>query len=157
MANGIFFGMAISSRFLLNFHTGLFSQILSFLLLFMMLSALIYWARKYRETLPDKKITQKILCRFLMIVFLIGAIFSSVVKYIYFEYIKSDEFQYLVTQAMNMMITEQSEYKGEIEQSMQYVIPANFAIITGVGNLILGFITYFIIWPIFKNEQEFSN
>jgi len=59
ITHGAFIGLAISSRFLLNFQEGVWAEILSFVLLFSMYSALIMWIREYQKTLPENKISLK--------------------------------------------------------------------------------------------------
>lgn len=151
---GVFLGMAISSRFLLNFREGILSEILSFFLMFSLFSALIYWLKQFRAILPEKKLSLKSLQGFTFQLFLIASFFSSVVKFIFFTYIKPLEFQLIVNQTISFM-TQEALYPQEmIEQSQLYLTPENYAIMTGFTNVFFGLIMGFVVWPLFKKEQE---
>lgn len=151
---GVFLGMAISSRFLLNFRDGVLAEILSFVLLFSLFSALIYWLRQFRATLPENKLNLKSLQAFTFQLFLVASFFSSIVKFIFFTYIKPLEFQLILNQTVSFMTQEAIYPKEIIEQSQLYLTPSNFAIMSGVMNVISGLVMGFVVWPLFKKEQE---
>lgn len=155
LISGAFLGMAISSRFLLNFQTGILSNILSFVLLFSLFSAMIYWLKKYRDTLPEKKLSLKLLQSFTFQLFIIASIFSSIVKYVFFTYLKPLEFKMIVSQTMNFMTQEAIYPKEMLQQSAAFLTPMNFAFVSALMNLFFGMIMGFILWPLFKKEQEF--
>jgi len=177
ITHGAFIGLAISSRFLLNFQEGVWAEILSFVLLFSMYSALIMWIREYQKTLPENKISLKQVVSFSVKVFLIGAIISSIFKFIFFEYIKPNIFAMLVDQygqLYNDFINKTNDfllqakkqknandilmYNTAIEQLKwlksivitPYFQPIASLILNVFGGLILGW----FIWPIFKFNQQ---
>lgn len=152
---GVFLGMAISSRFLLNFREGVLSEVLSFILLFSLFSALIYWLKRYRASLPEQKMSLKLLQGFTFQLFLIASFFSSIVKFLFFTYIKPLEFELIVNQTISFMSAEKIYPEEMIQQSAMYLTPENFAFISGIMNVVFGLIMGFVVWPLFKKEQEF--
>lgn len=151
---GIILGMAISSRFLLNFREGIFYEILSFILLFSLFSALIYWLRQYREFIPDKKLTFGKVVGFSFQLFVIAAVFSSAVKYIFFTYVKPLEFQMILNQTLDFMLKEAAYPPQLVKQSVDFFTPANFAIMSGLLNVLAGVLMGCIVWPLFRREQD---
>lgn len=151
---GCFLGMAIASRFLLGFQEGILSEITSFILLFSMFSAVVYWLRQLRHKQPDQKYQMRKLIAHTFQIFIVAAIFSSIVKYLFFTYIKPYEFQVMVEQTMDFMKTE-SDYPEEIIlQSKELLSPAIISIFSGILNALLGLLMGLIVWPLFKKEQE---
>lgn len=179
LTHGVFLGLAISSRFLLNFQDGIWAEVLSFILLFAMYSALIMWLREYQKTLPESKITLKKILLFSFQIFLIGSLVSSLFKYIYFQQIKPSIFATIVSQydqihteyvqkVQGMIVQAEKEKKPDdillLKQGIEqlnwwksvvissYFQPL-FSFITNVlGGLLLGW----FIWPLFKFNQQKS-
>lgn len=150
----MFLGMAISSRFLLNFREGTFAEILSFVLLFSLFSALVYWLKQYRQLLPDNKLTFKLLISFTFHLFIIAAVFSSIVKFVTFTYFKQLEFQMMINETLDFMKKDAGYSKEMIQQSASYLTPMSFAIMSGILNVIAGLLMGLMVWPLFKKEQE---
>lgn len=179
LTHGLFLGLAISSRFLLNFQDGIWAEVLSFILLFAMYSGLIMWLREYQKFLPENKITLKQIISFSFQIFLVGAVVSSIFKFIYFQHIKPSIFATIVSQydqihtefvqkIQGMIVQAQKEKKTEDILILQegilqlnwwksvvissYFQPL-FSMITNIlGGLLLGF----FIWPLFKFNQQKS-
>jgi len=151
---GIILVMAISSRFLLNFREGIFFQILSFFLLFSLFSALIYWLKQYREYMPEKKLTLGKVVYFSFQLFVIAAVFSSIVKYFFFMYVKPLEFQMIMNQTVDFMLKEAKYPPQMVKESVSFFTPANFAIMSGLINVFAGVLMSCIVWPLLKREQE---
>ena len=180
LSHGLFLGLAISSRFLLNFQDGTWAEVLSFILLFSMYSGLIFWLREYQKSLPDNKISLKQIFGFTFKLFLIGAALSSFIKYCFFAYIKPSEFAIFVEQQemkLNLykeylhegLITAVKEkntifidgYKNNIQnfpflKSIAisiYYLP----VVTFFLNLLGGVILSWFVWPLFKYNQQKQN
>lgn len=179
LTHGLFLGLAISSRFLLNFQDGVWAEVLSFVLLFAMYSALIMWLREYQKNLPESKITLKQILSFSFQVFLIGAVVSSIFKFIYFQHIKPSIFATIVSQydqihteyvqkVQGMIVQAQKENKTDdilmLKQGIEqlnwwksivissYFQPLFSMIVNVLGGLLLGW----FIWPLFKFNQQKS-
>ncbi len=151
---GCFLGMAIASRFLLGFQDGILSEVVSFILLFSMFSAVVYWLRQLRQKQPEKKYIMKKLIAHTFQIFIVAAVFSSIVKYSFFTYIKPYEFKVMVEQTMAFMQAE-SDYPEELlSQSRELLTPAMISIMSGILNALLGLLMGLIVWPLFKKEQE---
>lgn len=177
LTNGLFLGFAISSRFLLNFQDGIWSEIVSFILLFGIYSALIMWLKEYQKTLPENKISLKKIIAFTFKTFLIGGIISSLFKFAYFQHLKPDIFATITSQYDQIY----SEYILKINQLLEdarkqnkpndvlilqegltqlkwwksivissYFEPIMSLFINLLGGLFLGW----FIWPIFKINQQ---
>ncbi len=152
---GCFLGMAIASRFLLGFQEGVLSEVTSFILLFSMFSAVVYWLRQLRQKQPDQKYNLKKLVAHTFQIFIVAAVFSSIVKYLFFTYIKPFEFKIMVEQTVDFMSSE-SDYPEEIiSQSKELLTPAIISMFSGILNALLGLLMGLIVWPLFKKEQEF--
>ncbi len=180
LTNGLFLGIAISSRFLLDFQDGALSQVVSFILLFGIYSAMMMWVKAFQKTLPEEKITLKQVISYTFKIFLIGAIASSIFKYIYFQHIKPDIFAALIStyddaysetvEKVNELLLKAKEanntndiavYKEGINQLQwwksvfinSYFQPFSSLIINLIGGLLLGW----FIWPVFKINQQRKN
>ncbi len=151
---GIFLGMAISSRFLLSFNMAMWAQVISTLLLFFLISAMFYWLRQLRELLPEKQLTFKTTVLFSFQLFVVAAIFSSLVKYFYFTHIKAWEFQQLVDNSA-LIMEKELKYPAElVKESIKYITPAAFAVASAIMNSLGGVILGIANWFFFKKEQE---
>lgn len=151
---GCILGMAITSRFLLNFQEGYIAEIISFVILFFLFSGVSYWLRQIRKTLGLDELTFHKVFFLTIQLFIVGAIFSSFMKYAFFEYIKPVQFEQL--SAMSAQVLKESQYPDAmIKQAMQYLTPANYAIFSCISNIMLGALMGLVIWPMVKREQEF--
>lgn len=135
---GLFFGAAIASRFLLGLRTDTVSILVSFVVLFLMFWVIPYWFEKYRAIREFKTYKFKIILKFCLLLFLVGAVSSSLVKYYYFEYMRPAMF----AEINDMVVAElnnMNAYPKEkmIDEAMLYVTAANYAIISGFFNLLL--------------------
>ncbi len=158
---GIFLGMAISSRFLLNLNPAVWAQVISMLLLFFLISAVLFWLRQLREFLPGKQFTLKTTVLFTFQLFLIAAVFSSLFKYIYFMYINPAKLQMLLEQSLNLSKEFFAGMKLSPEEmnaintppslsSMALGISIGYIFLNSLGGFLLGFMNWFF----FKKEQE---
>ncbi len=166
---GLLFGMAISSRFLLTFFYGgsIWADIAGWVLLFCMLSALLGWVGKYRETLEEKKVTRKIVRKLVFVVFLTASIFSSIIKYIVFTCISPTRFQILLNSSAQLaaeqmkMLQEQSVQLPAWAETMQaeqwQFTDWGLALTWGIWNLLLGYFAMNIVWSMYKAEQKVDN
>ena len=134
---GLFFGAAIASRFMLGLRTDTVSIIVSFVILFLMFWVIPYWFEKYRAIREFKTYKFKIILKFCLLLFFVGAVSSSIVKYYYFEYMRPAMFAEINDMVMAEMKNMNAYPKEMIDEAMLYVTAANYAIVSGVFNLLL--------------------
>lgn len=178
---GLFLGLAISSRFLLSFNTQeTWTHVLDFILLFGMYSALIMWVKEYQKTLPDKKISFKQVLSFSVQIFLVGAVVSSIFKYIYFEFIKPQEFAIIVNEIIEdsntslkhaheqyvlslkgndgLSVFKQAYFQSNINSITWHKTVATSIyfepIISILRNVLGGLVLGWFIWPLFKFKLQ---
>lgn len=150
--NGVVLGMAISSRFLLNQVDAIWSAILNFIVLFAMFMVVVRWIRNYRTLMGWEKITFWKSVAFVVQLFVIAALFSSLVKWYYFSYVRPELFASLTNEALLML--EPAYSKEVIEQCRQWMSPCIFAIFSAIANIFLGVLMGVVEWPMVKREQE---
>ncbi len=152
LMNGIVLGMAISSRFLLNLSDAEWAVILNFIVLLAMFMMVVKWIRSYRSLMGWVKISFGQTLAFVVKLFVIGAVFSSMVKWYYFTYVRPELFQSLVNEALLMVKDLYSE--DVIEDCRKLLTPFAFAAFSAVTNSLLGFAMAIAEWPMVKREQE---
>lgn len=153
LVNGLAMGAAISSRFWLNLQNNGWAAAVSFLVLFLMFTAMTWWLRTYREKMQIAKLTFGEVMRFTFLVFAIGALFSSIVKYYYFSQLKPFYFQALLEEASQMM--REMDYPKElVAQSKELLTPGVYATGSFILNTILGLLMGVVTWPMIRNEQN---
>ncbi len=150
--DGVVLGMAISSRFLLNQVDALWSAVLNFIVLFAMFTVVVRWIRNYRTLMGWEKITFRKSVAFVVQLFVIAALFSSLVKWYYFSYVRPELFASLTNEAL--LALEPSYSKEVIEQCRQLMSPLVFAIFSAIMNMFLGVLMGIVEWPMVKREQD---
>lgn len=165
---GLYFGMAISSRFLLDFFyaDNTIMNILYWLLLFLMFSALTAWVGKYKEQVPDKKLTFKTVNKLTFIIFLTASLFSSAVKYVVFVYISPIKYK-LLSSLASQLYNQTAEtiakntslsISPEVLQMQQWQFSEwGMALMQGISNMVWGFFAALMVWSVYRNEQKFNN
>lgn len=153
LTNGIAMGAAISSRFWLNLQNSGWAAAVSFLVLFLMFTAITWWLRIYREKSQTDCLSFGQVMRFTIVVFVIGAIVSSLFKYYYFSQMKPFYFQALLEESAQMM--REMDYSEEmIFQSKNLMTPEVYAFGSFLVNSILGVLMGLVTWPMIRNEQK---
>jgi hypothetical protein len=179
LVNGSFLGLAFSSGFILNMKTddSWWITLLYFILIFGIYSATVIWIRDFQQYHPEEKLKLKNVIGYTFKLFLVGSIVASFIKYIYIVYINPNEYA-LTLEKLRIFF---DNYKSEIEEgykkaikekNQDYVIffrstlvqfgyMRNFflsiystLVITFIQNILASIILGWIIWPIFKFNQQ---
>lgn len=145
-------GMAISARFLLNQSAETWAMVLDFVVLLGMFLAVVRWVRGYRSLMGWDEITFGQTVKYVFELFVVAAVFSSVVKWWYFTEMRPGMFEALVNDAMELV---KEAYPSEVMDEVRGLMTAKlYAVFSGVMNALLGLAMGVVEWPMIRNEQQ---
>ena len=151
ITSGVVLGTGMASRFMLNFREDIVSGIVSFVVLFLIFWAVPMWLRKYDSIRETKTTKFKEILKYCLIIFTIGALVSSIVKYCYFEYMKPAQFAAIINMGMEQM--KAIGYQEDVlNETKPYLTALNYSIMEGVVNIVLSIPMAILVW--FDVRQE---
>lgn len=132
---GIYLGLIISSRFLLDFQEGFFYVLLSFVLLYAEPVLIFSTIKSVQQNESSSEWSVGKVIRFTMKVMIVGAIISSVVKFAYFEYARPAFFARTIQESIDLLTSQVNYPQESIDLAMRYMTSGTFAIVSGISNL----------------------
>ena len=155
MSNGIIMGGLFSVNFLFSVSKSTFLGLLSYGIVALILVIMYRTANKYRDQECEGYITYGKALRFIVLTFFFGAIISSIVKFIYFQYINPEYLAYLTNETLklmdsfNLLVSDDS-----VEQMEKMLKPASYSLQFIWFNTLMGLIVGLIMSIFVKKEKS---
>jgi hypothetical protein len=153
--NGLIMGVIFSINFLLSV-----SKNTSLVLLTNVIAVLIVFGTyrlsvKFRDTECEGFISYWKSFSLILLTFFYAALISSVVKYIYFQFINPDYLDQMFQESMKMMRTMKFQITDELTDQMKSMLkPATYTLVYVWSNVLMGAIVGFIMAAFIKKEKS---
>ena len=158
MLNGLIMGGLFSLNFLFSVSKITFLGILSYVLISIILMGIYKMALKFRDEDCKGEITYWKAFSFILLTFFFAAIISSVVKYIYFQYINPDYLAQMFEESMKMMESMNFPMNdASVEQMESILKPASFTLQYIWINVLMGSIVGLIMSGFVKKDKSIFN
>ena len=148
-------GGFFSINFLLSISKSTSLILISYTLTVIIVITMYRMSIKYRDIDCQGSISYGKSFLFILLTFFYAALISTVVKYIYFQFINPNYLENIFQESMKMMDTLKFPLdNASIEQMQGLMKPASFSLIYIWSNLILGTIVGLIMAAFIKKEKS---
>lgn len=155
MSNGLLLGALFSANFLVSLSKSFIGTILSFAIFTYILLYIYRTSVKNREVNHGGTISYFSALMFIVLSFFYAGIISSIVKYIYFQFINPEYLQQILSEGMRAMETLKLPFDDSQYEQMQNLLkPATFALQYIWMNTILGLLVGLIMSFFIKKEKN---
>jgi len=153
--NGLIMGVIFSINFLLSV-----SKVTTFVLLTNVIAVLIVFGIyrltvKFRDTECEGFISYWKSFSLILLTFFYAALISSVVKYIYFQFINPDYLDQMFQESMKVMTTMKFPITDALTDQMKSMLkPATYTLVYVWSNVLMGTIVGLIMAAFIKKEKS---
>ncbi len=156
MTYGLFLGLVFSVNFLLSLSKSLWLGMLTYFVM----AAIVYLTYRftchYRDTEQDGAISYGRSLWYIVVLYIFAAIISSVVKYVYFQFINPDYLDEVLNNTMAVMEQLQWPLQEDImyDQMKSMLTPINFTLQYIWINMMLGFLVGVVMAAFVKKDKN---
>ena len=155
MKSGLILGVLFSINFLLSIPSNVFTSILTYVVIAGILVATYRLSVQLRDNEFGGYITYGRVFTFILLSFFYGAIISSLVKFIYFQFVNPEYLSNLYNESMLLMEKIGFSIESAVEESMRNLLkPATFSLQYIWVNTLLGVFVGLIMAAFVKKEKN---
>lgn len=155
MRSGLFLGILFSLNFLMSIPSGFITRFLTYVIIGVIIVATYRLTIQFRENELGGYINYGRAFLFILLSFFYAALISSLVKFVYFQFINPDYLSNLFNESMLMMEKMGLPIDSSVEESMEKLLkPASFALQYIWVNMLAGAFVGLIMSAFVKKEKS---
>ena len=155
MFNGLIMGVIFSINFLLSVSKNTTLVLLTNVIAVLIVVGIYRQSVRFRDTECEGFISYWKSFSLILLTFFYAALISSVVKYIYFQFINPDYLDQMFQESMKMMRTMKFQITDESTDQMKSMLkPATYTLVYVWINVLMGAIVGFIMAAFIKKEKS---
>jgi len=155
MTNGLILGALFSANFLLSISKSIPLTLLSYGVMIFIIIFAFQSAKRFRDKENDGFISFGKAFSFILLSFFFAALISSIVKYVYFQFINPEYLSLLLNESMKAIEMMKLPVAGDAYDQMESMMkPATFSLQFVWLNVFFGAIIGLIMAPFIKKEKS---
>lgn len=155
MTNGLILGALFSANFLLSISKSIPLTLLSYGIMIFILVFTFQSAKRFRDKENEGFASFGKIFSFILLSFFFAALISSIVKYVYFQFINPEYLSVLLNESMKAIEMMKLPVSGDAYDQMERIMkPATFSLQFVWMNVFFGAITGLLMAPFIKKDKS---